>query len=72
MPSPAAAIEGCRFKGRCWLREQLGDPDECDTVKPELQQVKPGHGVACHFSDRIDPDRVAAASKEIALPTGAE
>ncbi len=37
VPSPVATIEGCRFKGRCWLREQLDDPEECDTQRPELR-----------------------------------
>ena len=68
VPSPAAPIEGCRFKGRCWLREQLGDPDECDTVPPPLREVAPGQNVACHFSEEISADRIHDAAKEIALP----
>jgi peptide/nickel transport system ATP-binding protein len=68
VPSPAAPIEGCRFKGRCWLREQLGDPEECDVDPPPLRELSPGHSAACHFSDELVPDRIAEASKEIALP----
>jgi peptide/nickel transport system ATP-binding protein len=71
VPSPAAPIEGCRFKGRCWLREQLDDPERCDVEPPPLRELAPGHFTACHFSDEIKPDRIAAASKEIALPTAA-
>jgi oligopeptide/dipeptide ABC transporter ATP-binding protein len=71
VPSPAAPIEGCRFKGRCWLREQLENPERCDVEPPPLRELAPGHFTACHFSDEIKPDRIAAASKEIALPTAA-
>ncbi len=68
VPSPAAPIDGCRFKGRCWLREQLGDPDECDAVPPPLREVAPGQSVACHFSEEISAARIHDAAKEIALP----
>ena len=54
VPSPAAPPSGCRFHTRCWLREQLGNPEECHTVEPELRDVGDGRLVACHFSDRID------------------
>ena len=69
VPSPATPIDGCRFKGRCWLREQLNDPEECDTIRPLLREVSPGQSVACHFSEKISPDRIAAAAKVIALPS---
>jgi oligopeptide/dipeptide ABC transporter ATP-binding protein len=69
VPSAAAPIEGCRFKGRCWLREQLGDPPECDEEQPVLRTVTAGQAVACHFSEMIDTERIAEASKEIVLPT---
>ena len=72
VPSPAAPIDGCRFKGRCWLREQLGDPEECDVDPPPLREVAPGQSVACHFSDQISPERVDAAAKDIALPGSAK
>jgi oligopeptide/dipeptide ABC transporter ATP-binding protein len=65
LPSPAAPPDGCRFHTRCWLREQLGDPEECETVVPELRQVSPGHETACHFAERISPDVVAGAAHEI-------
>ncbi len=68
VPSPAAPIEGCRFKGRCWLREQLGDPEECDTVPPPLHVVAPGQSVACHFSEELTPGRVEQAATVIVPP----
>lgn len=35
---------GCPFADRCFTR--LGE--QCDTLKPELLEVDPGHFVACH------------------------
>ena len=36
-PSPAAPPSGCRFHTRCWLREQLGNPERCVTEDPPLR-----------------------------------
>src|SRR5450756_176981 len=49
VPSPAAPPPGCHFHTRCWLRERLGNPEECETVSPLLTQYRPGHLTACHF-----------------------
>ncbi|MBI2764176.1 MAG: ATP-binding cassette domain-containing protein [Chloroflexi bacterium] len=66
VPSPVAPPPGCRFSTRCWLREQLGNPERCTTEEPELRVISTGHRVACHFEDRITAttvaDRVAAQS----------
>ena len=51
LPSPMNPPTGCRFKTRCWLRERLGNPVECDR-EPPLTEVGAGHSVACHFADR--------------------
>ena len=67
LPSPAAPPEGCRFHTRCWLREQLGDPEECSTILPPLREVTPGHVTACHFAERISPEGVHAAAQEIGV-----
>jgi peptide/nickel transport system ATP-binding protein len=72
VPSPAAPIEGCRFKGRCWLREQLGDPVECDTLPPPLREVAPGQSVACHFSEELTAERIDAAAGEVSGRRAAE
>jgi peptide/nickel transport system ATP-binding protein len=68
VPSPAAPIEGCRFKGRCWLREQLGFPEICETEEPALRVVAPGQQTACHFAEEIDPRRIADAATVVVPP----
>ena len=54
VPSPAAPPSGCRFHTRCWLREKLGNPEECVTLDPELRVIASGHEVACHFAEKVD------------------
>jgi oligopeptide/dipeptide ABC transporter ATP-binding protein len=65
MPSASAPPRGCRFSTRCWLRRQLGDPDRCSSEEPELRAAADGHGVACHFADRVDgsPEQRAAVGE---------
>lgn len=44
VPSPVTPPEGCRFSGRCSRCQDL-----CRTQRPPLQEVEPGHFVACHL-----------------------
>jgi oligopeptide/dipeptide ABC transporter ATP-binding protein len=54
VPSPANPPSGCRFHTRCWLRTRLGNPEECETVEPQLRPVAGAdHMVACHFAEQI-------------------
>ena len=53
VPNPASPPPGCHFHTRCWLRERLGNPQECETVSPPLTEYRPGHLAACHFADRV-------------------
>jgi oligopeptide/dipeptide ABC transporter ATP-binding protein len=51
IPSPISPPSGCRFRTRCWLREQLGNPERCATEEPALA-ASPRDldvAVACHF-----------------------
>ncbi len=54
VPSPVAPPSGCRFHTRCWLRERLGNPEECVTDDPALRVIASGHEVACHFAEKVD------------------
>jgi oligopeptide/dipeptide ABC transporter ATP-binding protein len=49
-PSAVRLPSGCRFHTRCWLRERLGKPKNCESEVPALVG-KGGHGAACHFAD---------------------
>jgi oligopeptide/dipeptide ABC transporter ATP-binding protein len=66
VPSPAAPPSGCRFHTRCWLRERLGNPENCVTIEPPLVQFgeEVGHRVACHWADEISQSTVAQAEAE--------
>ena len=58
VPSPVNPPSGCRFHTRCWLRQQLGNPERCVTERPELRDLRPGHGAACHFAEQLlEPER---------------
>jgi oligopeptide/dipeptide ABC transporter ATP-binding protein len=67
VPSPAAPPSGCRFHTRCWLREKLGNPENCVTEEPQLREVAPGQTTACHWAERINPDVIASASHRVAM-----
>jgi peptide/nickel transport system ATP-binding protein len=49
LPSPANPPNGCRFHTRCPWRQ----PTRCDTDRPELIELRPGHRVACHYATEI-------------------
>jgi peptide/nickel transport system ATP-binding protein len=50
LPSPANPPSGCRFRTRCpWVQET-----RCADEVPALREVKPGHVVACHWTEQIE------------------
>jgi peptide/nickel transport system ATP-binding protein len=61
VPSPAAPPSGCRFHTRCWLREQLGNPENCSTIDPDFRDIGGGHLVACHWAEKVPTSVVASA-----------
>ncbi|MPZ64619.1 MAG: ATP-binding cassette domain-containing protein [Pseudonocardiaceae bacterium] len=56
LPSPAAPPSGCRFHTRCPWRQ----PSRCDTERPPLREIRPGHRVACHYAEDIAAGRITA------------
>lgn len=49
LTSPINPKPGCRFAARCIYAK-----DECHKVNPRLEEVMPGHVVACHFVREIN------------------
>jgi peptide/nickel transport system ATP-binding protein len=68
VPSAAAPPSGCRFHTRCWLRERLDNPKECETEVPEFREIRPGHRVACHFAKEVTPEAIAGAARSGVAP----
>ncbi|MCW2813644.1 MAG: oligopeptide/dipeptide transporter, ATPase subunit [Nocardioides sp.] len=56
LPSPADPPSGCRFHTRCPFKQQT----RCDTERPELRIVAPGHKVACHWAEEIEAGTIKA------------
>ncbi|TWP51505.1 ATP-binding cassette domain-containing protein [Lentzea tibetensis] len=54
LPSPANPPSGCRFHTRCPWRQQT----KCDTDRPVLREIKPGHKVACHWAEDIEAGKI--------------
>ena len=53
VPSPANPPSGCRFHTRCWLREKLGNPEQCSTIDPPMRDLGGGQSAACHFAEQV-------------------
>ncbi len=63
LPSPANPPPGCRFHTRCPYRQEA----KCDTERPELRLIAPGHRVACHYAEEIIAGTVTPKA-DAALP----
>ena len=46
LPSPLSPPTGCSFHPRCPIAQR----GLCDTTRPELRELAPGHFVACHLA----------------------
>jgi peptide/nickel transport system ATP-binding protein len=71
VPSPVNPPSGCRFHTRCWLRDKMGNPEECSTIDPTPREVLPGHEVACHFAEKVIDSQERAQAVGVPVPTGA-
>jgi oligopeptide/dipeptide ABC transporter ATP-binding protein len=58
VPSPANPPSGCRFRTRCWKKQELEaagtDTSACVELEPPLDALAVGHPVACHFAATRD------------------
>ena len=63
LPSPANPPSGCRFHTRCPWRQET----KCDTDRPALLELAPGHRVACHWAKDI-ADGVIRPTTPVAEP----
>lgn len=57
VPSPMNPKPGCRFAPRCWMASE-----KCFQEGPKLQEIAPGHCVACHYAHE-SRERMKAAEK---------
>lgn len=53
IPSPINPPNACRFMGRCAYRQP-----RCSEAHPDLQEVSPGHFVACFFAGNLKPKTI--------------
>ncbi|MFC1464779.1 MAG: ABC transporter ATP-binding protein [Candidatus Brachytrichaceae bacterium NZ_4S206] len=61
VPSPVNPPSGCRFHTRCPFAVDI-----CKTVEPPLEELKPGHMVACH----VAKEQVAEQKRAMGPGTG--
>ena len=64
VPSPSSPPPGCRFHTRCWLYQELGQPERCRTEEPPEQSVGGEHRAACHFAAETQSSAVGAMRVE--------
>jgi peptide/nickel transport system ATP-binding protein len=68
LPSPADPPSGCRFHTRCPFRQAT----RCDSERPALRELAPGHVVACHYAEQIRSGEIlphTVTPEDAAAPT---
>lgn len=59
---------GCNFAARCWLRQQLGNPERCVTERPEPRASADSsatHLSACHFVEDVADKALESAQQGV-------
>jgi oligopeptide/dipeptide ABC transporter ATP-binding protein len=69
VPSPLNPPSGCRFHNRCWLYQELGQPERCRTQEPPLRTVGGDQAAACHFADETRASSIGLADAATDLST---
>lgn len=68
-PSPIALPEGCVFRPRCGYHQFVTD-HLCETERPPLEDVAPGHAIRCHLEagvrHRLAEERLTMNGQETA------
>jgi len=56
--------EGCRFRARCAVYREMGEPSICreKDSEPELREIGPSHRVRCYFPERESIEASPAGS----------
>jgi len=65
-PSPTSPPSGCRFHTRCPLASEV-----CSAQQPALDEVGPGHQVACHHADEAQTHGLGVGADHGEARTGA-
>jgi oligopeptide/dipeptide ABC transporter ATP-binding protein len=74
-PDPTRIPPGCRFHPRCpevvsGASARLGIEDRCRGVDLGLDELRPGHIVACHLATGILREGLTAGDSKILAPSG--
>ncbi|HLH74003.1 MAG TPA: oligopeptide/dipeptide ABC transporter ATP-binding protein, partial [Chloroflexota bacterium] len=65
VPNPANPPSGCRFHPRCRYARMV-----CQTERPALREITPGHHVACHLAEELKLAGVAPPEGIRESPSG--
>jgi peptide/nickel transport system ATP-binding protein len=68
-PEQVPMGSGCHYVDRCERYLQLGRPDRCRSVRPQLSWISDS-SAACHFAPELPADEIAEGHRMMARSTG--